>query len=51
MDSDVVLENSELQQRFEVVAFVLEVVVEFGELKKLVEDFVDERLYAVRVMP
>ena len=49
MDSDVVCEyRSELQQRrFEVVVFVLEREVEFGELVELVEDFVNGRLYAV----
>jgi hypothetical protein len=40
--------RSELQQgRFEVVVFVLEVEVEFGQLAELVGDFVDGRLHAV----
>ena len=49
MDSDVVCEDrSELQRRrFEVVVFVLEVEVEFGELEELEEDFVNGRLSAV----
>ena len=48
MDSDVVCEDrSELQRRrFEVVVFVLEVEVEFGELE-VEEDFVNGRLSAV----
>ena len=47
MDSDVVCKDrSELQpRRFELVVFVLE--VESEELKELVEDFVNGRLYAV----
>ena len=47
MDSDVVRKDrSELRRRrFEVVVFVLEIEVEFGELEELAEDFVNGRLY------